>query len=116
MAQVILNVPLYGVYSGGVYPCRVNIHGPGYRLPKSGVRKLHIDGVEYLYKIKGHTVQFFLEDKKIVADISTVSGKGWDLIERGQYKKTDDGYVTPGHCKAFLTEFLAGNFSETMRP
>ena len=87
----------------------LRIHGPGYRLPKSGVRKLHIDGVEYLYKIKGSTVQFFLDDRKVVADISTVSGKSWDLIERGQWKKTSDGHITPGHCKEFLGKFLKEN-------
>ena len=86
---------------------KVTIHGPGYKLPSKGVRRLHIDGVEYLYKITGFIVLFYLEGRKVVTDISAVSRKSWDLIERGQWKMTSDGHVTPAHCKEFLTRFLA---------
>ena len=86
----------------------MQVHGPG-PLPRKGLRRLHIEGVEYLYVIKGRRVQFLLEDRKVIADLSEVSGKPWDIIERGQYKKTNDGYVTPAHCKAFLERFLNDN-------
>ena len=84
----------------------MQVHGPGYRLPRSGVRTLHIDGVEYRYAIKGSQVLFFLPDRKVVADLSEVSGKRWDLLERGQWKGTSDGHVTPRHCRDFLEQLL----------
>lgn len=84
----------------------MRVHGPGARLPKKGVRRLHIDDVEYLYVIKGSKVQFFLPDRKIIATLVEVSGKSWDILERGQWKKTSDGWVTPQHCKDFLADYL----------
>lgn len=83
------------------------IFGPGYTMPKSGVRTLHIEGVEYKYTIKGHGVQYFLDDKKVVASFPAVTGRSWNIIERGQHKKTSDGMITPKHCKAFLEDLIA---------
>lgn len=84
----------------------MQVFGPG-TLPKSGVRKLHIDGVEYLYVIKGHGVHYYFEDKKVVANHAEVTGRSWDIIERGQWKKTTDGMVKPSDCKAFLEKLIA---------
>ena len=84
----------------------MQIHGPGYRLPRTGLRQLHIDGVEYAYQIAGDRVLFFLEDCKLVADITEVTGRSWVDIERGRHKRTSDGEVKPRHCKAFLECYL----------
>lgn len=82
------------------------ITGPRYRLPRRGVRRLHIDGVEYLYSITGSKVLFFLEGRKIVADFTEVTGRTLDVLERGEWKRTCDGMVTPRDCKAFLVRIL----------
>lgn len=85
----------------------MQIHGPGYGLPKSGLRTLHIDGKEYKYAIKGHGVHYFLGDKKVVASHSEVTGLDPWVMERGQFKGTSDGMVKPSHCKAFLESLIA---------
>ena len=84
----------------------MQVHGPGYRLPKKGLRTLHIEGTEYSYQIKGSRVLFFLETAKIEADFTEVTGLPSNTIERGQWKGTQDGAVTPQRCKEFLQRYL----------
>lgn len=76
------------------------------RIPKHGVRRLHIGGREYLYKIFPWRAVFYLEKMKVVADLPDITGLTTDIIDRGRWKKTSDGFVTPAMCKKFLEKIL----------
>jgi len=59
-------------------------------------RKIIINGDTYKYIIgKGNVVIWAPNKKKIVVDFSTLTGRSWDAIERGQWKNTRDGMITP---------------------
>jgi len=44
--------------------------------------------------------------KKTIVDYSILTSRTWNVIERGQWKKTIDGMVTPGHVKAYIEGHL----------
>lgn len=83
-----------------------------YRIPNRGVRKLHINGVEYKYRISGLHVIFFLPKRKLIVPGEEIcfptkpQGYMW-WFEKGQYKGTQDGMITPRKCKDYLTAYLA---------
>ncbi len=45
--------------------------------------------------------------KKTIVDFSKLTGRTWDILERGQYRRTSDGMIKPGHVKAYIEEHLA---------
>jgi len=46
------------------------------------------------------------EGKSTIVDYSKLTGKSWGIIERGQYKKTEDGMVTPRFVRKYIEENL----------
>ena len=59
-----------------------------------------------LIKPPGHT-------KKIKVSNSMVKGINWGAFERGQYKKTTDGMVTPGEVSAYIENNLIADTPNT---
>lgn len=88
------------------------LSGPGYSVPKKGVRKVHINGVEYRYLIGSFMVVFFLDDGKVGVPWPDVVGMDWNVIERGQWRKTSDGTVHPRQVKAWLESYLSRDVAE----
>lgn len=70
-------------------------------------RKLHINDQVWEYHC-GHNyvVVKSPESKKEVIDYSTLTGRSWDIIERGMRKKTSDGMITPKHIKDYIEKHL----------
>lgn len=70
-------------------------------------RKMIIGDQTWEYQFgKGNAVIKSPEGKKTVVDYSKLTGKSWDIIERGQRKKTSDGEVTPQHVKNYIVSTL----------
>lgn len=68
-----------------------------------GWRKIHINNEVFLYKIgKGYVSIKLNNGKTIYPNLVEVTSKSWDVLERGQWKKTSDGYVLPSHIKDYL--------------
>lgn len=71
-------------------------------LPK-GFRTLQIRDKRWAYRIgKNWAVLLSPEGKKSAVRLSDLTGLDIALIERGRYKKTLDGMVTPAHVRAYL--------------
>jgi|SRR5271167_3131412 len=45
--------------------------------------------------------------KKTIVDFAKLTGRSWDILERGQHKRTIDGMIKPGHVKAYIEKHLA---------
>jgi len=45
--------------------------------------------------------------KKTIVNYLKLTGRDWNTIERGQWKRTSDGMVTPGHVKAYIARYLS---------
>lgn len=71
------------------------------------VRKVHIGPEIWEYRIgKGYTSIFSPNGKKFLAKNWDIVGNTPDIFERGQYKKTDDGMVTPSLVKDYIQRKL----------
>jgi len=61
------------------------------------------DGTEWQYKIGTSTVVLRSPDgKSHQVGINVITGRTWDIIERGKYKKTSDGMVTPSQIRQYV--------------
>ncbi len=64
--------------------------------PRKGARSLSINGDIWWYRVgKGDIEVWDPNGKKHVTNMRIVTKRSWDVIERGQWKKTSDGAVTP---------------------
>lgn len=45
---------------------------------------------------------------KLVDRLNVVTGRSWDVLERGHWKRTSDGMVTPKNIAAWITRALEG--------
>ncbi len=69
----------------------------------NGPRKITVGQKTYVWKVgKSNVVIRSPEGKSTVVNLSTILGKSWDIIERGQYKGTDDGTVMPKHVRIYI--------------
>lgn len=62
-------------------------------------RKIVVDGSTYEYHVGRSYVVF---DNGHRVKLNEITGRDWDTIERGQWKKTSDGMVTPKHIAEYL--------------
>jgi len=72
------------------------------------MRKIHTGTQVWEYRIGKGAVVIQPPDgrKKIVVDLSTLTGRSWNVLERGQHKMTSDGMVTPGDVKKYIEDHL----------
>ena len=68
------------------------------------MRKIHINGDEYSYKIGKQFIQIFPPSGiKIIINQSEVSGMTWVGLERGYWKKWFKG-ITPKMIKEYIVK------------
>jgi len=75
---------------------------------KSGWRVMEAGGIEWSYKF-GHqnvVIKNTSTGKKHIIDYSTLTGRDWNTIDRGEYKGTTDGMMTPGHVLNYILKNL----------
>jgi len=66
-------------------------------------RKVHIDGSEWTYHI-GQSVLVICSPKgeRRRVGAGAVMGTTGDIVERGRYKQTSDGMITPSKIKSYI--------------
>ncbi len=70
-------------------------------------RKIHLDNEVWEYQIgRTNVVIKSPASKKIVVGFCKLTGRSWDIIERGQWKKTTDGMVTPKDVRIYIQKHL----------
>lgn len=76
-----------------------------------GLRKIVVPGPEHwTYKVfLSCTLLFDPKGKKYVVPTTHMTGRDWNTLERGQWKKTDDGWVTPRHIAEFIQQLRSGD-------
>jgi len=57
-------------------------------------RKIEVDGKEYEYRVGFSFTKIYRLGISWLIDLSTLTGKSWESIERGRWKKTTDGMIT----------------------
>jgi hypothetical protein len=58
----------------------------------------------FRYRFGVTSVVIVIGDKKRVIDYSTLTGRSWDTLERGQHKRTSDGMVTPDDVREYIEQ------------
>lgn len=72
-------------------------------------RSLDVDGQEWQFKIGQTSANIKDPDGRgTTVSLSDLTGLTPHLIERGRWKKTQDGMVTPGHVRAYIEAHLRG--------
>jgi hypothetical protein len=66
-------------------------------------RKIVVSGVEWKYHIGKISVVARCGDRKLVGKLPEVTGLDWDTIERGQWKRTTDGMITPKQIATWIS-------------
>ncbi len=70
-------------------------------------RKIVVNGKTFQYLIGRSAVVIYDDaDKRHYAHVAEVKGLSPDLIERGQYKKTSDGMITPKNVAHWIGNCL----------
>jgi len=77
-------------------------------LPR-GTRRLVLGAETFYYAVSRGSVTLLLASSrqgiaydKWVLTLAEVTGRSWNVLERGQWKKTSDGALTPGDLRRFL--------------
>lgn len=66
-------------------------------------RTMQINGKNWKFIIGGcHIAIWSPTGVKILTNHSEVTGRDWNTLERGQWKKTNDGMVCPGHVRGWI--------------
>jgi len=73
-------------------------------------RVITVGGEKWTCEIGRGSVKFRPPNKgkTTTADFSQITGRSWDTIERGNWKKTRDGMVTPLHLEKYIVAHLNG--------
>lgn len=71
-------------------------------------RKIHFPDETYEYLIyRGDTIVVWdPQGKKHITNSSVVTGRSWDVLERGHHKRTCDAWIQPHHIKAWIEKTL----------
>ena len=71
------------------------------------MRKIVVDGQNWQFMIGRSFVKVVSPSGQgYVANHSEVTGRSWDTLERGIWKKTSDGMVTPANIEVFIRNLL----------
>lgn len=74
---------------------------------KRHFRIIRLGASVYEYFIGRSNVLFKLPSgQRRVVDFATLTGRSWATIERGHWKRTDDGMITPAAIKAYILRAL----------
>lgn len=70
------------------------------------MRKIIINGLKYEYSISGRRTVTIInpEEVKTHVNCGVLKGMTPDNFDRGKWKKTSDGMVTPKHIKKYIIE------------
>ena len=72
-----------------------------------GERTVTVDGKTWGYRVGvGNTVIVAPDGKKTIVKNHVLAGTTPSMFERGQYKHTRDGMVTPGHLYGYIANNL----------
>ncbi len=73
----------------------------------SGWRTIEVGGRSWRYRFgRGNVVIRSADGKSTVVRYEDLTGRSNDVIERGQWKKTIDGMVKPGHVCGRIRKHL----------
>lgn len=77
------------------------------------MRKVHVSGETWEFQTgKGCAViRNPRTGKKTIVNYVKLTGRDWNTIERGQWKRTSDGMVTPADVKAYIEKHLSEAYS-----
>lgn len=76
--------------------------------PQKGARKLEVDDQLWWWLTGRHMITLWLPNRsKIRVPITTVTGRSWDVFERGQHKRTSDGAITPEQVRQYVRTLAA---------
>lgn len=68
-----------------------------------GERQARVGDETWGFKLgRQHVVLVAPDGHKSVVDFSALTGRSWDTLERGMWKGTSDGMVTPEHVKRYI--------------
>ncbi len=68
---------------------------------------VEVDGVTWRYQLgRGNAVIVLPDGKKVIVGYARLTDRSPDTIERGQYKGTSDGMVTPEHVRRYIRQHL----------
>jgi hypothetical protein len=76
-----------------------------------GWRNLIVDGKKYRWRGSSFVVIQDEHGKRVgKAQLSApeIKGEDWNVWERGQWKRTNDGMMRPGEVAAFIRRTVAG--------
>jgi len=68
--------------------------------------KVNIDEQVYEYMLGKQNAVIKIGDKKKIVDYQMLTGISWNVFERGQWKKTRDGMVTPKHVINYIQNHI----------
>jgi len=69
----------------------------------SGARRIVVNGEVWQYKIGRSYVHIWTpRGRKLIKRAHEVAGRTPDVLERGQWKKTSDGMITPADVERFV--------------
>jgi hypothetical protein len=71
------------------------------------MRTLVVDGIEWKVKVGQSSMEARSDSQKIVVPLNVFNS--WDNIERGRWKKTQDGMITPGEMAEAIRKTLGGD-------
>ncbi len=71
------------------------------------MRKITVHNKTYRWKAGSLNVVIRDDNNKWLVDFSEITGRSWDVIERGQRKKTLDGIVMPIHIATYIQNKIA---------
>jgi hypothetical protein len=75
--------------------------------PRRGARALDVDGKQWWFRVGHQAIEIWSpEGKRHLTNMSQVTGRDWNTIERGQWEKTMDGMVKPGHVLGYIRKEL----------
>jgi len=75
---------------------------------KTGYRRVMMGEEEWGFRVgRGHAVILAPSGRRTPVTLSALTGRHPDVIEKGQWKRTSDGMVTPMHIKAYIQKHRA---------
>jgi hypothetical protein len=70
--------------------------------------QVHVGGKIWKYRVgRSNVVINSPEGKRITVNHSELTGRTWDTIERGQWKRTQDGMILPCHVKEYVERYIS---------